>query len=30
MGQEKKDHMKDLLDCFMYGPLIALGNADGY
>ncbi len=30
MGQEKKDHMKDLLDCFMYGPLIAIGNADGY
>ena len=30
MGQEKKDHMKDLLDCFMYGPLIALGNAEGY
>ena len=29
MGQEKKDHMKDLLDTFMYGPLIALGNADG-
>ena len=30
MGQEKKDHMKDLLDTFMYGPLIALGNSDGY
>ncbi len=30
MGQEKRDHMKDLLDCFTYGPLLALGNSDGY
>ncbi|MGC9239872.1 MAG: PBSX family phage terminase large subunit [Acidithiobacillus sp.] len=30
MGQDKKDHMKDALDVFMYGPLIALGNTDGY
>ncbi len=30
MGQEKKDHMKDALDTFMYAPLIALGNSDGY
>ena len=30
MGQEKKEHMKDLLDCFTYGPLLALGNSDGY
>lgn len=30
MGQEKKEHMKDLLDTFTYGVLIGLGNSDGY
>lgn len=30
MGQEKKDHMKDCLDTFTYGVLIALGNPDGF
>jgi phage terminase large subunit-like protein len=30
MGQAKADHMKDLLDVFCYGVLIALGNSDGF
>ena len=30
MGQEKKEHMKDLLDCFTYAIVLALGNSDGY
>ncbi len=30
MGQDKKEHMKDLLDTFTYGVLIALGNSDGF
>lgn len=30
MGQKKRDHLKDLLDCFTYGVNIALGNSDGY
>ena len=30
MGQKKRDHLKDLLDCFTYGVCIALGNSKGY
>ena len=30
MGQKKRDHLKDLLDCFTYGICIALGNSKGY
>lgn len=30
MGQQRRDHRKDLLDCFTYGIAIALGNNDGY
>jgi len=30
MGQSKADHMKDCLDTFTYGILIALGNVDGF
>ena len=30
MGQKKRDHLKDLLDCFTYGVSISLGNSDGF
>ena len=30
IGQEKRDHLKDLLDTFTYGIVLALGNSDGY
>lgn len=30
MGQNRKDHRKDLLDGFLYGVIIALGDSEGY
>jgi phage terminase large subunit-like protein len=30
MGQKKRDHLKDLLDCWTYGVCVALGNSEGY
>ena len=30
IGQKKAEHKKDLLDCFAYGILIALGDSEGF
>ncbi|MDE3023906.1 MAG: hypothetical protein KGI54_18975, partial [Pseudomonadota bacterium] len=30
MGQHRKEHKKDLLDCFTYGIAISLGDAYGF